>query len=297
MKVEKVFINTYRYDFHLAKICIASVRHWYPHIPIFLIKDENSGKFATSRTEKIWNVQVLQIPRKKFGWGYGKLETLFLEPSFSYLVLDADTVLAGPIFNTVKNIQSDFVVDDEVQPVERFNEIYYNLNRINELDESFVYPGYSFNSGQWFGTTGKITRDEFRKTLDWSEPPACRFPDIVFNGDQAHLNFAVHKLEQQNKISVSRIKLMIWPTGSQADFIDLKKIELKNENYPYIIHWAGMGTMKFSSRPRHDILAFYRNLYYSRAGHLYFLLDKIGNIYNKLERKVMHRLAKSNSPS
>ena len=297
MKVDKVFINTYKYDFHLAKICIASIRYWYPKVPVYLIKDENNGKFNTAYVERIWKINVLNITRRKFDWGYGKLETLFLEPSFSYLVLDADTVLAGPVFNAVENVEADFIVDDEVQPESRFNEIYYNLNRIKELDDSFIYPGYSFNSGQWFGTTRKISRDDFNSTLDWREPPVCRFPEIVFKGDQAHLNYAIHKLEQKNKISVSRIKLMIWPTGSQADFIDLNKIKSKKDDYQYIIHWAGMGAMRFSSKPRLDILTFYRDFYYSRAGQLYFILDKISNLYNNLERKIKYRLAKRKSPS
>src|SRR6476620_6078455 len=190
MKVDKVFINTYKYDFHFARICIASIRYWYPDIPICLIKDELQGKFDTSYDEKLWRVDVLDISRKRFGWGYGKLETLFLPDSFSYLVVDADTVMAGPALDVAADVNADFIVDDEVQPASRFNEIYYNLERIKELTSDFRYPGYSFNSGQWFGTTGKLKREDFVISLNWTQPPSCLYPGIVFNGDQAHLNFA-----------------------------------------------------------------------------------------------------------
>ena len=64
MKVDKVFINTYKYDFYFARICIASIRYWYPEIPIYLIKDEKEGSFDSSFTERVWNVRVLDIPRK-----------------------------------------------------------------------------------------------------------------------------------------------------------------------------------------------------------------------------------------
>lgn len=291
MKVDKVFINTYKYDFHSAKICIASVRYWYPHIPVFLIKDENSGYFATHITEKMWDVKVLQISRKKFGWGYGKLETLFLEPSSSFLVLDADTVLAGPVLDAVENLDADFIIDDEGQSQKRFNEIYYNLDRIKELDNTFIFPGYSFNSGQWFGTTGKITREDFERTLKWSEPPACRFPEIVFNGDQAHLNFIIHKLEQEKKISVSRLKLMVWPNNDNANYIELKKIAEKSDAYPVIIHWAGMKNNNISELNRADILKFYKNYYYSRFGSGKRIVDSLREKYLRLEKKVAYKFS------
>ena len=53
MIVKKVFISTYRYDFHFARVCIASIRYWYPDIPIYLIKDENSGTFDTQYDEEL----------------------------------------------------------------------------------------------------------------------------------------------------------------------------------------------------------------------------------------------------
>src|SRR5687767_6536333 len=108
MKVDKVFINTYKYDFHFAKICIASIRYWYADIPIFLIKDEEQGTFDTSYTERMWNVKVLDIPRKRFGWGYGKLETLFLDGKETFFVIDADAVLTGPVIDVARKMDADF---------------------------------------------------------------------------------------------------------------------------------------------------------------------------------------------
>jgi len=288
MKVDKIFINTYKYDFHFAKICIASIRYWYPEIPVFLIRDEKEGSFDTSYTERIWNIKVLEIPRKKFGWGYGKLEVLFPENKETFFVIDADAVITGPVIDLARNTDADFIVDREEQPVKRFNEIYYNLERINELDKEFVYPGYSFNSGQWFGTSSVIRREDFNKTLNWTEPPLTRDKNIVVNNDQGHLNFIIHSFEQLKKISVARIKLMVWPVDGNADFIQLERIRSKSPDYPYVIHWAGMGGVKFSALPRRDILKFYRDYYYLRAGAIQFYLDTVKNFYLKLERKIGH---------
>jgi hypothetical protein len=275
MHVEKIFVNTHKYDFHLAKICIASIRYWYPDIPILLIKEFNAGDFDTSFVEKTWNVQILNIERKKFGWGYGKLEPLFLENQDAFLVVDSDTVMIGPVIDAVKNINAQFIVDDEVQPAERFNEIYYNLDRIRELEENFIYPGYSFNSGQWFGTSNVLTRNDFSKSLDWTEPPKPKFPEIVFNGDQAHLNFVLHWQEQLGKVSIAKMRLMIWPEKGNGDFIELSRIREKKDDYPYVIHWAGMSSKKMSDLPRADILSFFEEYYYSRAGSAQFFIDRI----------------------
>lgn len=285
MFVKKVFVNTYRYDFHLAKICIGSIRYWYPEIPILLIKDINAGNFDTSFLEKTWNVKVLETPGKKFGWGYGKLEPLFLDDRDSFLVVDADTVLTGPVIDAVKEINAQFIVDNEVQPPERVNQIYYDLDRVNEIEEDFIYPGYTFNSGQWFGTSGILSRKDFDKVLDWTEPPSSRFPDMIFNGDQGHLNFILQWLEQSAKISIERMKLMIWPDAGRADFIDIQDIKTKKGRSPFIIHWAGMGSKKISDFPRADILFFYERFYYSRIGSLRPFFDRINSKYLTQERK------------
>ena len=57
------------------------------------------------------------------------------------------------------------MVDDEKQTDEKFCELYYDLGRINQVENSFIYPGYSFNTGQWFGTPGILSRDDFSDIL------------------------------------------------------------------------------------------------------------------------------------
>ena len=297
MEVSSILINTHKYDFHLAKICIGSIRYWYPEISIYLIKDFGSGNFSTKITEQKWNVGIFKTNRKRFGWGYGKLEPLFSSDQHSFLILDADTVLTGPVLQAAEGETSHFIVDNEVQPSNRFNEIYYDLGKIKELEPNFVYPGYSFNTGQWFGTSAILDRKDFQRTLDWTEPPKPHHPNILFNGDQGILNFVIHCKEQTGELSVARKKIMLWPNAGNTDFLELSQIKSKKGIYPYVIHWAGIKSKRFENLPRADILYFYKKFYYSRfsiiervVGWLSEGCIKYEKLFKTLLFKVSHKL-------
>jgi len=210
---------------------------------------------------------------------------LFSKGSSSFLTLDADTVITGPILDEVISDNSQFIVDEEIQPFDRINEIYYKLDRIHEVNSQFQYPGYTFNEGQWFGTTGIIAREDFNLILDWKEPPVSKFPNILLQGAQGHLNFMLQLKEQKKELTITRQKIMIWPAESNAEFIDLKKIISKSNDYPYIIHWAGFKFNKYNELPRFDILSFYRNYYYSKLSLEQKIIDKSYNFWLILEKK------------
>lgn len=271
MKINTVYINTHRYDFKFTCICVASVRYWYPDIDIYLLVDKGRGTYDASILEKSLNIKLFNTPRKKFGWGYGKLEPLFVDKKHSFLVLDSDTVLTGPIIDLVINDVSDFVVDEEVQPDIRFNEIYYHLDKINQIDPNFKYPGYSFNSGQWFGTSGILSRSDFEIGIEWTEPPKSKYPEIIFKGDQSILNFIIHLQENMKKITVLRKKIMIWPEGNRVNLISLDNIIKKNSNSLYIIHWAGIKGSRLKEMPGWEILKFYKKCFCNKLS----IIEKI----------------------
>lgn len=275
MKVDCVYVNTHVGDVDLARVCIASVRYWYPQVRIKLIKDISGGVFSTRDLERIWGVEIFECGRKKFGWGYGKLEPLFVSERHQFLVLDADTVLVGPVFDKVLNCEEDFVVDGERVSELPFDKIYYNRDRIKELDSEYEFPGYGFNSGQWFGTSGVLDREDFSVSLDWTEPPVPLYPDIMFNGDQGHLNFHFHRLSRNGGISIALELIMVWPSGTRAEFIDLDAIKRRERTFPFVIHWAGMKDFRRGKLPRFDIFEFYRDVHYSKAGRLQRLTDVI----------------------
>ena len=292
MNVTAVYINTHRYDYMLTCICVASVRYWYPGIDIYLIKDLSSGRFKTTNLERKWGVKIFQSERKEFGWGYGKLETLFIKGTGSFLVIDADTVMTGPVIEVTKSVETDFLVDDEVQPIKKFCQLYYDLKRINEISRTFVYPGYSFNTGQWFGTYNIITRKDFEPIINWTAPPTSKFPAIIFQGEQGHLNFLLQEKELQKKITIKREKIMIWPAENNADFIDIEKIKHKESAYPYIIHWAGMKFNDINAYPRADILKFYLSFFYAKLSTMQQLKEKIRFRFLPLEKWVRFKFVK-----
>lgn len=285
MLVKRVYINCYKYDFHFALISIASVRYWYPDIPIYLIKDIGKGNFDTVIIEKLFNVNIFDTTRTKFGWGFGKWEPLFNETKESFLVLDADTVIVGPVLDAIKHLEADFIVDKEIQSSnERFNEIYYDRSRIHEVNSHFKVPDYSFNEGQWFGTSGVLKRSDFDSILNWTEPPTPKYPMIIKQGAQGHLNYTIQLYDQLSRISVIRKKIMIWPEGTSADFIDIESIRYRSSKYPYIIHWAGFSLNDLTQLPRYDIILLYKRFINSNLGFFnqlkinwvvsYFLFEK-----------------------
>ena len=96
-KIQKIYIACCKKDAWFTKLCVASIRYWYPRIPIFLIKDYLWGDFDTSEIEQRLDVSVLDTERKKLGWGFSKLEAMFLENNERILVFDSDTVFVGRV--------------------------------------------------------------------------------------------------------------------------------------------------------------------------------------------------------
>jgi hypothetical protein len=288
MKVSKVYINTYKYDFAFTKICVASIRYWYPDIPIVIIKDVAGGNFNTGLMQKMWNVQVFETNRKNFGWGFGKWEPLFLNNQERFLVLDADTAITGPILDVVEQIDSHFIVDEEVQPEERFNEIYYKLDKINEVNPEFIYPGYSFNEGQWFGTSGILARNDFDSILVWTSPPTPKFPQIILQGAQGHLNYTLQWLVQNNKLTLTRKKIMLWPLDANANLIKLEKIRSRSREYPFIIHWAGIKFNQLNKVPYSEVASFYKEIYYQKSSYYHYIMDFFIDHYLFYQKRLRH---------
>jgi hypothetical protein len=60
-----------------------------------------------------WSVEGADLPAGDYGWGFVKLEPLFGRPGEKFLVLDSDTVLAGPILQAWSGSLVQFVGDGE----------------------------------------------------------------------------------------------------------------------------------------------------------------------------------------
>src|SRR5687767_4543447 len=130
MKISKIYIATHKYDMRFTRICVASIRYWYPEIPIYLIKDYLNGDFNTDEIEDVWNVGVYETSRKTFGWGFSKLEPLFSKATERFLVLDSDIVFTGRVLDYLNEFDSDFVVQFESQPEAEIERLYFSIQQL-----------------------------------------------------------------------------------------------------------------------------------------------------------------------
>lgn len=290
MNIERVYVNTYRYDYILLRICIASIRYWYPDIPIFLIKDYASGKFDTSDIEKKWKLQILVTEIKCFGWGFGKLEPLFLKEDHQFLVLDSDTVMTGYILDSVKDVEADFTVDEELQEISEVKRLYYDTTQVQQIFAGFIYPGYTFNSGQWFGSSNKISKQDIAELVEWKSMPTLKYPQYFMPGDQGIFNLVLHFKERESLVKVHRTEMMIWPNDHAADIVDIESIKSKKNPLNRIIHWAGLKKDKLSEYQRYDILEFYFNYFKKDLGLFQKITTNIFAEWLGIERKVKYRL-------
>jgi len=293
MKIDCIYVNTYRYDYMYLRICIASIRYWYPDIPVLLIKDLASGNFNTHSLEKKWGLRVLNTPFRLYGWGFGKLEPLFFRDEHHFLVVDSDTVFTGFVLDGVKDIDADFIVDEETQPDEEVGRLYYKTDLVKKILPGFQYPGYTFNSGQWFGTSNRVSREDLKELVEWKPMPQLKHPDCFMPGDQGILNAIVHYKEAAGKISVHRKKIMCWPKDNGAAMIELDAIRARQARFNFIIHWAGLKRERLPDHERYDIMKFYLEHYQEGMSALGKLRMNLADHCLRLEQKIRYRFKKA----
>ncbi|MBK6815322.1 MAG: hypothetical protein IPG82_07615 [Saprospiraceae bacterium] len=164
---------------------------------------------------------------KCFGWGFGKLEPLFLKEDHQFLVLDSDTVMTGYILDSVKDVEADFTVDEELQEISEVKRLYYDTTQVQQIFAGFIYPGYTFNSGQWFGSSNKISKQDIAELVEWKSMPTLKCPQYFMPGDQGIFNLVLHFKERESLVKVHRTEMMIWPNDHAADIVDIESIKSK----------------------------------------------------------------------
>jgi len=264
--IDCVYIAAASYDSRFTRICVASVRFFYPNIPIRLLIGGRVSGALVHELHRLWGVEVASVEPGEYGWGFVKLEPLFLNSGKRFLVLDSDTVLVGPVLNAFADCAAPFLVDDESQTEDETRRLYYDWQKVRSVDPAAAQPRFVFNSGQWFGTSGTLQREDFSPWIDWSMPRALRHPELFMPGDQGILNYVLNKNTRHNEALVARRKIMRWP-GHTLD--DLKIADIgRPEGSPFgqIVHWAGFKAPRLESLPRADLLLFFERFYYKYHG-------------------------------
>jgi hypothetical protein len=261
--IDFIYIAASATDARYTRICVASVRYFYPHSPVRLLV---SGRLQHGLTEELgryWNVRVADLPGKsEYGWGFVKLEPLFGSPGERFLVLDSDTVLSGPVLDVWNDSRAPFLVDDEKQSEADTKRLYYDWEKVRLIDPCAQPPQFVFNSGQWFGTAGVLTRKDFAPWLAWTMPRRTIPPGHFMNGEQGILNYVFNRRVALEGLQVERRQIMRWP-GHSMEGLDAETVSRKAAPHR-IVHWAGLKKARQRDMVGADLLAYFEKVYYER---------------------------------
>lgn len=257
-------------DFFMARICIASIRYYYSEIPVEIVKDTGNGKFNTKELERYFNVTNIDIGIEKLGWSGAKFHYLYQMPEGKkVLLLDADIVFIGPFLKRLLPLieQNDYVVsiDKETNPyAEWVKKDYFDTKKIEAYFPLYKYPGYFFNAGQIFVTTGSIDKNILNNYFNPHNYPYWKNKELFPAVDQSVYNYLLPTLSAQNKLKLATAEFMLWSKSKAVKNISLNKIKNK-ETDAGLIHWAGDAKnplLKYMTRG--DILKFFEKEYFKR---------------------------------
>jgi hypothetical protein len=260
--VECIYITAWARDARYTRICVASVRYFYPDLPIKILAGGLLERGLANDLRYYWNVEMADLPSGEYGWGFVKMEPLFGRPGERFLVLDSDTVMAGPVLDLWGADDEPFLVDDESQTEADTRRLYYDWRLLKEIEPKAQAPAFVFNSGQWFGTAGILSRDDFSPWLEWTMPRRLRQPAIFKQGDQGVFNYILNQKAALVGLNVRRRKIMHWPAHGMDGFSAASVADRTAP--PSVIHWAGMKKRVLGAMAGADILHFFEKLYYSR---------------------------------
>lgn len=257
MNISQIYVATCRRDWHLAQLCLASIRYWYPHVPVCLIKDQNQGDFDTSAAEKRYNATVYASSVSNFGYGFSKLEPLFSDRKQRYLMLDADLLILGPVLEFLNQSKAHFVVHPETSGTSHTESLAYKLAPLAVIDPLYQPPDFIFNTGNYVATGGCLKRSDFDGVIHWDQPRSLRHPDVFMCGEQGALNYVLLKAWQQGRVSLDRRDYYRW-SGMGAPDVTVPDLRAR-KTAPLLIHWAGPKPDNIREMHRTDLLQFYKD--------------------------------------
>ncbi|RZK38181.1 MAG: hypothetical protein EOO57_04455 [Hymenobacter sp.] len=272
MEKKIAVVITYKPFYFLTKICLASIRYYYPDAELYIVKDLLAGEFDTSELEQALGVKELDLGHQKYGLSAAKVH-LLASNKFAgqrVLSLDCDIVLAGRFLDELyaKTEGADFVLNPDyvLQPTEaQFGQHYYDMATVKKLDPDFVYPGYVFNGGQAIIKTGIVAGELLAPFFDVDNFPYYRRRDVLPHADQSMLNYLLPKLQQEGKLTIAPVEFMWWSDGAEVKNITLEQVKAGTA-YKHLIHWAGVTRVaNIDQMTRPDILHFFQDFYYSKV--------------------------------
>jgi hypothetical protein len=279
MTIDRILLGCNKKDWHMAKICLASIRYWCPEIPIALIVDELSGTINTLDLERQYNITRYAAPIQKMGWGINTLLPMTAPAGKRSLFVDADIVFLGDVVGYLEQYDEEVLVSiDKPKNLIALMELtYFTQEKIRQFDAEFKLPTYLFNCGQLVFNEGILSKADFIGMVDWNtSPPSLVAKDTFICADQSMLNYHITRLQNQKKITVKPLDFSIWGFSKEAmSNVSLGDIKAKH-GIPKMIHWAGIKPHRLSQMPRSDLLSFYENIHYQ------------GVAFGKIRKQISH---------
>lgn len=237
-----VFVATYRKDYRLAKICVESVRHFYPDVPIVIMQD---GDFDLSQLLALEGVErfddsLMPPAFRKMQGAFGKLKLLVNPYAERFLYLDADTVLVAPIVELLDYQQVDFYMVPSHYDLrtqvgqDNLRKYQFDMAKIQEYDPDFVADELTlFNTGAWFGRTHVLDSADILRAhaYYWSqdEQERRRFSSIV---EQGMLGYLIAKAQMLGQCRVETSDFEIRPAPERrAQYPNLSLQRVIDKSY------------------------------------------------------------------
>jgi len=275
-----VFAN--RKDFFISKLCIASIRFYYPDVEILLVKDRLNGDFNTATLCKVFNVKVFELGKRYFGWSAGKIFFLLNDkiPKKRYLCLDSDIIFIGNLLDKLNLETGDFVLHPEVYPQpfsDMVKSVFLDEEKIKEYYPEYTYPGFFFNAGQTVVTPGLLSKEFFLPSFNPDQYPYFRDQAIFPLVDQSILNIVIPINMKNGSIKVSTVPYMLWSVDFFKDPTNQSIEKFSNgDDHPFLVHYAGdVRTHIIKMMKGSEILLFFRKFYYSKLTNFEIRLDRI----------------------
>lgn len=291
--VDKIYLVTHRYDLSNLFPCLASIKYWYPDIEIVIIKNLNNGNFNLNFLKNYFHVSFMYETDYSYGKFYGSLEPFLTGKDERFIILDTDTVLTGKIIDFIELKNEDFIIDFEQQPLNKVRDLYWDPELISCFINNFSDSWFTFNNGIIAGVGNKITKSDFNDFMIWEKykEPLIINQSVFPTYDQSAINVVLNKKFSQKQISLTREKIMIYPSFFTESVDDLLKgIENKDAQEFRIIHWADTKSIAPSQKPLSEIFIFYTDNFFESLSYIKRFQVKIYISYLKYEFYVMNRL-------
>ncbi|MDD1443968.1 hypothetical protein MEO93_27235 [Dolichospermum sp. ST_sed3] len=274
-----VFAN--RKDFCLTKICISSIRYYYPDVEIFIVKDKLNGNFNTRRLCKAFNIGILDLGRKYYGWGAAKIHFILNKdiPRKRYLCLDSDIIFVGRFLDKLASMQEEFIVNPDWHDDPHHKDVvdlYIDITKIKKYYPDFNYPGYFFNTGQFVATPGIINEVYFSKAFDPLNYPYYKDSDTFPLVDQGVINAVLPIFGKRENLKIGTLGFMAWSVSFFNDSDNQRFEKFEDGEIPLLVHYAGdIRTHHLEKMKGVNLLKKFQQMYLLKLSKTACLFDKL----------------------